>query len=195
MSKVCIILNARKTDDMSERLASLYPDGTEWYAVQLKEGFSKEVTPDTTEILFGGGTSFRLKENIELKNEIFNFVLQTKLPIIGICFGMQLIARAYGSRVVQLPRESEGLKNIRIIREKADFSNKYIAQIYKKQSWSLQDLPSDFSIYAISDDGIEAFLHANKPIAGMQFHPEQFGQVSDGQLIFTILRQKMLDRV
>ncbi len=180
---------------MMIRLASLYPAGAECYAVQLQPGFTAHIKPDTSEILLGGGTSLKLKDHPALKKELFQFITSTKLPIMGICFGMQIIGRAFGASIVQLPVASDGLKNIRILQDKAEFQNKYIAQIYKKQYWSLQELPAELTVFACSADGIDAFMHAQRPIAGVQFHPEQFGQISDGKLIFDVLRRKVLARV
>ncbi len=112
--------------------------------------------------------------------------------MFGICFGAQLIARAYGSRIVQLPTPRHGINLIRIISHKDQFANKYVAHVFKNQIWSLQELPEALRILAVSSEGIEMFQHAEKPVAGVQFHPEQFTNASDGAFLFKQLRSMIL---
>lgn len=195
MQKIVIILNALDKDRISKRLIDLYRDtNSEVYTIDFKKDFTKQIKPGTTEILFGGGGSSYLRQNPELKTEAFKFITSSKIPMFGICFGAQLIARAFGARMIQLPMPAKGLFDIRILSDKEAFDDKYMARVYKNQAWSLQNLPDEFNVIGCSGEGIEIFLHRHKPIAGVQFHPEQFGQASDGRVLFKNLRRIVLTR-
>lgn len=192
MSKIAIIDNTIG-EDSAQRLAGLYDESkNDCYFVRLERGFSSQITDDTTEVLFGGGKAIVLRHDTVLRDEIFNFVVSSKVPLLGICFGAQLIARAFGAKIVQLPASVQGLDRIRILVNKENFENSYLQTVYKRQNWSLQDLPREFIIIACSGSGIEMFMHTDRPIAGVQFHPELFQGVGEGKRIFQSLRQQVL---
>lgn len=195
MKKVCIILNS-STQVVEKQLVRIYENQTDTacYSIELKEGFSSKFEPDTTEILFGGGEAIHLKNHPELKEEVFDFIRGTALPMFGICFGAQLLARAHGARLVKLPDSSKGLASIRILKDTKKYNGQYIGHVYKNQDWSLQELPDEFVVAACSDDGIEMFYHRSLPIAGVQFHPEQFSKTNDGLAFFHSLRSLILER-
>lgn len=194
MSKVCIVLNAKDKREIEERILKLYDESVDHYSVVFQPGFTDQITPDTSEVLLSGGSKAYLKDNPGLGEEVYEFIRNSNVPVFGICFGAQLIARAFGAGIVQLPTPCRGLCSIRVLEQKEIFENKYIAQVYKNQSWSLQNLAPEFAILACSSEGIEMFAHRDRPIAGVQFHPEQFGQVSDGEMLFRNLRRMLLDR-
>jgi len=193
MFKILIIHNLKRVGDLKMRMSLLLDVPEEKiYILKMRNGFSKKISKDTSEIIFAGGKDKKVSKNPLLKKEVFNFVLSCNLPLIGICNGAQLIARAYGAGIVQLPKMRKGIYDIRIVKDKNLFGDKYQQTVYKNQAWSLQNLSPEFVVYGTSGDGIEMFRHKTKKIAGVQFHPELFMGACQGKDLFREFRTQVL---
>jgi len=106
-----------------------------------------------------------------------------KIPIFGVCLGMQSIGQAFGGDVIGAPSLMHG-KTSPISHNGKDIfrgiKNDFIATRYHSLAIDKNTLPSDLEIIATSaDDAIMALQHKEYPIVGVQFHPEsissQFG--------------------
>ncbi len=195
MAKTLIIHNLQDIDAIQNRLSILLEKSEkDLQVIKLKEGFSKQIPKDVSEVIFAGGNHIKISQNRSLKEEVFNFVQNCQLPIIGICFGAQLIARSFGAGVVQLPLPRSEISNMRIIRDKHLFDNKYLQPVYNRHAWSLQNLPDEFIVYGYSSAGIEMFRHRTKKMGGVQFHPELFMNACQGAELFRQLRHVILSQ-
>lgn len=101
-----------------------------------------------------------------------------KIPILGICLGHQSIAQVFGGNVVRANRMMHG-KTSRMIREgDSPIFNKlpemFIATRYHSLIVEQESLPGTIIPTAYSDDDHEimALQIKDKPIYGVQFHPE-----------------------
>jgi len=105
-------------------------------------------------------------------------------PLIGICAGMELIASVYGGRLGKMPLVSNGRRTIRISDPTLRFSmgGKPTAKVAERHSWAVKDVEEPLIVVATSDAGVEALRHVDRPIVGLQFHPEL--SPDDGRVIF-----------
>jgi carbamoyl-phosphate synthase small subunit len=131
-------------------------------------------------ILSGGGgegqeindTYRRLKLWYEDQME---FILTTKKPIIGICMGFEVIARAYGQKVEKLNKGVEGFKQLETTSKgKQAYKTDWLSQD-EAHSWGVANAPTGFEVLAKSDTGLEIIRHQKRPIIATQFHPEALG--------------------
>ena len=104
------------------------------------------------------------------------FVRELRLPLLGICFGHQLIGYAFGAEVIEGPVRKEPKE---VVVEVPDdiFSSWQPGDKLLVAEWhrdELAHLPPGFVRLATSKHClIEAMRHVNRPIFGVQFHPER----------------------
>ncbi len=122
-------------------------------------------------ILSGGPASVHVEGAPRLDPEIFNL----GIPILGICYGAQLIAHQIGGTVGRNERGEYGRTTV----ERDDDGGQLLGSC--PDSWTvwmshfdaITDLPDGFDAVATSPNSPVAALESNeKRIYGVQFHPE-----------------------
>jgi len=121
-------------------------------------------------ILSGGPQSVYEKNAPKINTEI----LDIGVPVLGLCYGHQLIAQVYGGNVKQAKKKEYGITYATIIK-----SDKLLKGLGKKEKvWmshgdTVYSLPKDFEVLASTENcPVAAFKHKKKPIYGLQWHPE-----------------------
>jgi GMP synthase (glutamine-hydrolysing) len=110
------------------------------------------------------------------------FLRRVELPVLGICYGHQLLAVAHGARVVNGPRFIEGYDTIRILEPEPLFHGlpEEIVVMESHREHVVQDdlVRSGFRLLANSSTSdVEAMRHVKKPLFGLQFHLERSGEI------------------
>lgn len=138
-----------------------------------------------------GNSIFPLFFNQDLYNDQINLVKNSNKPIIGICFGCELIAYALGAKIEKLNHKVKGIKQIEILDNSIDITTQNNFNVYESHGWAITELNEILTGLAKSKFGYEIIKHKNKPIFGLQFHPEMFVEETLGDEIFT----KILGRI
>jgi anthranilate synthase component 2 len=100
----------------------------------------------------------------------------TKLPILGVCLGMQCMNEAFGGTTVRSPRPMHG-KTSTICHNGSGLFASCPSPFSAARYHSLMVKPNspDLVVTAMSDDGVIMGLsHREHPLHGVQFHPESF---------------------
>ena len=105
--------------------------------------------------------------------KIPDWILNTKLPILGICYGMQLIAeRLYGSVEKSDKREFGNSELIILIKDPLFSNVPKNNNVWMSHGDKIVELPKKFNVIAnTSNSFCAAFNYEN--IWGVQFHPEE----------------------
>ncbi|MET3618126.1 GMP synthase (glutamine-hydrolyzing) [Peptoniphilus olsenii] len=131
----------------------------------------KEKRDEIGGIIFTGGPNSVYEENSpQIDKEIFEF----GIPILGLCYGMQLMAHTLGGKVVAAPKEREFgkteivTKNSKIFDELDENQKVWMSHVDR-----VEKLPAGFEIVANSKNcPIAAMENLDKNLYALQFHPE-----------------------
>ena len=149
---------------------------------------------DTVEaiILSGGPNSVYAKDAPHPDEKVWNM----NVPVLGICYGMQLIAHHLGGKVQHSKQREYGLADI-VIKSKsllfAGLKNKM--PVWMSHGDKLTKLPKNFKIVASSKNCPNAAIVNNEgTIYGVQFHPEvhhsPFGKQILDNFLFRVCKVK-----
>jgi anthranilate synthase component 2 len=113
------------------------------------------------------------------------------MPILGVCLGHQAIGEAYGGDVIRAKAVMHG-KTSQIFHEgKGIFKgmpNPFTATRYHSLSVDRATLPKELEITAWTEDGeIMGFQHRERPVYGVQFHPESIATEGGHKLLENFL--------
>jgi len=98
------------------------------------------------------------------------------IPLLGVCLGHQAIAALHGGSIERAPAPRHGKSSW--IRHGgaglfAGLPNPFEAGRYHSLLVREEGLPADLRVTARSEEGlVMALEHRNKPVFGVQFHPE-----------------------
>jgi anthranilate synthase/aminodeoxychorismate synthase-like glutamine amidotransferase len=116
-----------------------------------------------------------------------NAILQSNLPVLGVCLGHQGIAHHFGGVVNRAKTPMHGrLSTIKHINEGLFYNIPQDSKVVRYHSLIVEpDMPLELQATAWTNDGIVMGLkHISKPIHGVQFHPESIA-TECGRQIFT----------
>ena len=104
-------------------------------------------------------------------------IIENQIPVLGICFGHQILSKLNGGRVKQSKYREFGLANIRKKREsiliKNFFNKKNINKVWMSHADQVSKLPKNFNVIASSQNSKFAIIeNKKKNFYGVQFHPE-----------------------
>ena len=121
-------------------------------------------------ILSGGPASVYEKDAPQLNSRI----LETNLPILGLCYGHQLLAQLSKGNVKSAHCKEYGTSQVKI--DKAEGVLKELdaeEKVWMSHGDTVFGMPQEFEVLAHTEHcPVAAFRHKEKPIYGLQWHPE-----------------------
>ncbi len=111
------------------------------------------------------------------------------IPILGICYGMQLIAHELGGKVTQCPSREFGRARLQIDDMQKLFAGfPHEIDVWMSHGDQVTSLPDGFEpLGSTSTCPVAAAKHRDQPIYGIQFHPEVSHTSLGGTLIHNFL--------
>lgn len=128
---------------------------------------------DLRGIIFSGGPcSVYEKDSPKVSLEFLRYVEKNGIPLLGICYGHQLIAHLLGGKVAAGGRREYGITNMEVDRKIGIFKGLSSKEkVWMSHGDNVTGLPAGFETLAHSENApIAAYRKGN--IYGIQFHPE-----------------------
>nr|WP_205828548.1 glutamine-hydrolyzing GMP synthase [Brevibacillus laterosporus] len=129
----------------------------------------KELSPKG--IIFSGGPASVYEEGAP---QIDPAIFDLGVPILGICYGMQLMSQTLKGKVERAGKREYGKAEIRLENQHGLYSNWGSSEVvWMSHTDKVVELPEGFVIDAVSDScPIAAISHPERNLYGVQFHPE-----------------------
>lgn len=139
-------------------------------------------------IIFTGGPNSVYEESSpHVPAEIFSL----GIPVLGICYGCQLIAYTLGGRVAHAETSEYGKREIRVLKQEALFDGIPVRSVsWMSHTDYVAEVPEGFEVLADTEAGtcpVAAFACEEKKIYGVQFHPEVVHTEYGNQLLKNFL--------
>ncbi len=143
-----------------------------------------EITPYNKDIQYGSelkgvilsGSPFSVNEAnapiVDIK------AIAEKVPVLGVCYGAQLMAKMFGGKVEKSDKREYGRAKLETI--KNDILLKDVlpqSQVWMSHSDTIKELPVGFDILGTTESiPVAAFMRTGNghPLYGLQFHPEVY---------------------
>jgi anthranilate synthase component 2 len=112
-------------------------------------------------------------------------------PMLGVCLGHQAIGQAFGGEIVRAPAPVHG-KTSRISHNARGLfrglNGPFSATRYHSLMIERSSAPEELEITAESDDGlVMGVAHRERPVFGVQFHPESIASENGRQILRNFL--------
>jgi anthranilate synthase component 2 len=116
------------------------------------------------------------------------------VPLLGVCLGHQALGQAFGGSVVRAPKLMHG-KTSEIRHDGrslfAGLPDPFTATRYHSLVVARETVPESLEVSAWTDDGIVMGLrHRERPLEGVQFHPESILTTAGKQLLKNFLERQ-----
>ena len=147
-------------------------------------------------ILSGGDNIGDNQERDETERELIKFSIKEKIPLFGVCRGMQAINKFFGGKI----RESDNKKHVgkphtikitnpnfiidNDLQNVNSFHNNIIVE---------EELGVKLKKFAVTngDNTIEGFFHEELPIVGVMWHPEREPNKFNKLILNNFIKQKI----
>ncbi len=145
--------------------------------------------PDAVLISPGPGTP----ADAGISNDVIRAFTEQRVPVLGVCLGLQCIGEVFGGTVVRAPQVMHGKTSW--VRHQgagvfAGLPEPLEATRYHSLVVDRATVPASLEITAETDDGLVMGLrHRDAPTEGVQFHPESILTVGGHDLLRTFLAQ------
>ncbi len=142
-------------------------------------------------VIISNGPGDPTKANESIKN-VRKILIETKLPILGICLGNQILTLAAGGETDKLKYGHRSQNQPCIMLEKGKNTKRCFITT-QNHGFEVSVVPEGFYPWFINanDNSNEGIIHKTRPIMSVQFHPEATPGPEDTEWIFDYFLEKI----
>lgn len=133
-------------------------------------------------ILSGGPSSVYMQDAPRPAPDLFQTL---DCPVLGICYGLQVIAVAYGGEVEPSASHEYGHAKLQVLEAESPLFAELPAEmdVWMSHGDHVARMPAGFRLTARTPSALNAFENLSKRIFGVQFHPEVIHTPLGGKLL------------
>ena len=121
-------------------------------------------------IILSGGPSSVYAENAPTFD---GEILKLGIPVFGICYGFQAMAAALGGVVTKTGKSEFGRTQLQANESKLFKGVPLNQLVWMSHGDTIMELPAEYEVIGSTESvRVAAFANPNKPVFGIQFHPE-----------------------
>lgn len=133
-------------------------------------------------VVISGAPVLLTETDAEVYLNQIEWILDHEIPVLGICFGHQLLGMLHGAELTRCTEDRE-MQKIRVLKPFGIFSALGNVVLMKEDHTECISLPDDFQLMCTShiceNEGMQ---HSERSYFGVQFHPEVSGD--KGKILF-----------
>lgn len=176
---------------LTRKLAALSPGQED---IVSYETIPEDLSPYAL-ILLSGSSRLPILGNEALFVREVELIKRACVPVVGVCFGHELIAHTFGSSLIRLEAPHKGFTEVTVVRAHSMFNGRNTFTAYENHQFAIRDVGGDMEVLAKTDSGPAVIRHRAKPIYGFQFHPEHHKDEQYGDEIFLTLFAELVPPV
>jgi GMP synthase (glutamine-hydrolysing) len=125
-------------------------------------------------ILSGGPASVYADDAPTPRPDVLELLTSGTVPVLGICYGMGILNLAFGGQAERATRKEFGPADLHITRVDPFLAiGGVTTRVWMSHGDKMSAIGPDLETLAVSDNSPHAaFRHRDRPIYGVQFHPE-----------------------
>lgn len=159
----------------SDRFKELLDDHERYKAMK------NELPEDPEAVIISGSTSGIYEDERWINQLIENTAryIRNDVPVLGLCFGHQVIAKALGGEVKAMKDYEIGYKPVKLDEAEISEGLAPVEYPFSTHGDKITELPPELESIGRSDRCNQAFKHRKKKVYGVQFHPELTPEIAE----------------
>src|SRR5262245_35904050 len=118
-------------------------------------------------LILGGGPASVYEKDAPISDP---GIFKLDVPVLGICYGMQLIGKELGGRVEPAEHREYGSRELESVKPSCLANGMH--RVWMSHGDRILDPPPDFEVTAWTQTTIAAMENTQRKVFGVQFHPE-----------------------
>lgn len=176
MTKV-LAVNNYPTSERFERLEQCLKDNGAAVTSMERDASSASSFDSYDGVVLSGSPDMMSEKRVQAKYQAeVDAIVESRVPILGVCFGHQMMAHAFGAEVVKDGQHILAMVKTDVVVEDPIFGGLAKSMmLLESRHEVVKSLPRGFSLLASSATSkIATMKHPTRLLYGVQFHPERY---------------------
>ena len=176
MVRVLVVNNYPSRERVVTLERCLKENGAEVIPVELERVNATRLDSSDGVVLSGSPAMITAAKTMSRFQPEVDAVLDSEVPVLGVCFGHQLLACAFGAQVVRDGRHVLEMVKTTVVKDDPLFEGLPRSMMLMESRYEVvNSLPDGFTLLARSATSrIATMKHPTRLLYGVQFHPERF---------------------